>query len=145
SSKRAPMCNIYTEARSWRTRVSEHAPKSAACSEPQLIRASLVLDQTSHEVRDRQALESRSLGEHRLDRFALFRRELPRDGAFELVHQHRNRLGAPLAMATRIVHGHSLSGRAVPEEHLNRIADVALVRRVILLCEGRVLANLHLR
>jgi len=62
-----------------------------------------------------------------LDRFGLLGLEVARNAGLELLHQHRHAFGAALAVSDGKVHGNSLTRRAVLEEHLHGVADVAFV------------------
>ena len=68
-----------------------------------------------------------------------------RDRGLELPDQHRHALVAALPVADREIDRDTRRARAVPEEHLHRVADVALVALVVFLREGRVLLHRHLR
>jgi len=64
-------------------------------------------------------------------------------GRFELLHEDWHAFAAALAMPDRIVDGDALGGAAILEENLQRVADVALVGRVVVLGKSGVLAHHH--
>src|SRR5690242_13677455 len=93
-----------------------------------------------HEVCDRCGFQFLLVTAQGVDGGALARREAAGDGLLELVHQHRDALGAALAVADGERHLHSLGLGATLEEHLDGVADVALGRVVVVLGELAVLA-----
>ncbi len=100
-------------------------------------------DQPGDEVAHRHASQRRRVREHQ-NGLGLLGPEMRRDAGLELLHQHRHPLGAAPAVTDGVVHRHARARRPVLEEHLHGIADVALVRRVVVLRELRVLPDLHL-
>src|SRR5271168_1715050 len=94
---------------------------------------------SGHEAGDELAHGHRrqriSVGKHREDRFGLFRAEMRRNAGLEFLDQLGAALLAPLAMADGEIHLYAPAGRPVLEEHLHRVADVALARVVVLLRE----------
>ena len=81
--------------------------------------------------------ERRAIGEHPLDGLGLLRAEVRRDARLEFLDQHRHALGTALAVTDGIVDLDARARGPVLEEHLHRIADVALVGRVVFLGESR--------
>src|SRR5690606_40916344 len=77
--------------------------------------------------------------------FALLRAEVSVHGVRELLDQNRDAFGAPLAVPERHVHGDALGRSPVAEEDLHRVADIALVGRVILDRKSTRLNSSHVK
>ena len=61
----------------------------------------------------------------------------------KLLDEQRNPLSATLSVPDRIIHLDARGGRAVLEEDLHGIADLAFLGVVVFLREGRVFDDLH--
>src|SRR5664279_2935172 len=79
------------------------------------------------------------------DRRGLLFAEMSTDRLREFIHQQRNPLAAPPAMADRIVDADALCRAAIGEEHLYGVADAALVALVVFAREDPILAHRHAR
>src|SRR5438045_4168316 len=96
------------------------------------------------EVVDRQRLELRLVRARGLDTRDLRRAETRLEVLPELREQQRDPLGAPAPVADRIVDRDARAARAVLEEHLERVADRALVGVEVVAAEIAVLGHDHL-
>src|SRR6186713_3000360 len=90
-----------------------------------------LLNHERHQRVDRRRLQLAVIGEGRRQRSALRRGQLLRDAALELRAQHGDALVTALAMPDGIMHLAPLGRAAVLEVHLHGVADVALLRVVV--------------
>src|SRR5258706_3163615 len=88
-------------------------------------------DQNIHEFIDAPAIDRSRVGEAVHDALRLRRPVMLTHAVVEFLHQQRQALGAPPTMAHRIIDLHALGGRAIPENNLQRLAELALVALVI--------------
>src|SRR4051812_13778969 len=92
-----------------------------------------------------QRLEPRLVGARGLDASALRRVESRRQIGTELLDELRNAVGPPPSMADRVVDAYALAVRAVIEEHLDRVADRALIGIHVVATERGIFGNGDLR
>src|ERR1700742_542268 len=117
----------------WGASGAPNEPAASIRAERSSTPTNLVGHECGDQLVDRQRLEFPGIAEHLEDSRGLLRLEMPGDRLLELLHEHRHAFRTALAMADREIDVDTRRGCAVAEEHLDRVADVALVRRVVFL------------
>src|SRR3546814_6000953 len=90
-----------------------------------------------------ECVQGCGIGSERHQAVHLVLREVRTQRLFALVHQHRDTFAATLAVADRVIDRDLLRRAAILEEHLHRVADVALVGVEVVLGEDRKSTRLN--